>query len=218
MAKEVAAVEQGFDTPFVRLANREHRWIVAFFVAMFVSVLLAVGFVKVATGSRTVVHIVQVDAVGRVIYSGPPATLEDPELLIRHELAEFILDLRTVVRDPNAMFRNRARGLEHVTSPVRQVINESFEGDQDPLVLGGQLYREVRIHSTLRLSEVSWQVNWTEIDRSYVSGRRIVSRTWVAHVETRLSKSLSTVSNPLGLEITSLAWSPQVTSEVGGGG
>ncbi len=201
-----------FDTPFVRLAETARSWQLAFYVALAVIAILIVGLVQLAVHSRVLVHVVEVDPLGRTLYAGPAKELEDPEPYIRHELSEFLIDLRTVIADRRALFRNRSRALIHTTQSVRATLDRYFEDPaNDPRRLGLELYREVNVHSLLALSENSWQVQWTETDFAHAQARQIARSSWTAILAIELAppSERRTVSaqNPLGLYVTRLTWS-----------
>ncbi len=201
-----------FDTPFLRLADTARSWQLAFFTALAVIAILIVSLAQLAVHSRVLVHVVEVDPLGRTVYAGPARELEDPEPYIRHELSEFLIDLRTVVADRKALFRNRSRALIHATQSVRATLDRYFEDPaNDPRRLALDLYREVHIVSLLPLSETSWQVQWTESDYARAQARRITRASWTAVLAIKLiparERSSVTSQNPLGLYVTRLTWS-----------
>ncbi len=210
----LAGLEEGrvFDTPFLRLADSGRSWQVAFFAVLAVVAILIVSLAQLAVHSRVLVHVVEVDPLGRVVYAGPAKELEDPEPYVRHELSEFVIDLRTVVADRRALFRNRSRALVHATQPVRATLDRYFQDpDNDPRRLALRFYREVHILSLLPLSEASWQIQWTETDYTRAHGRRLGRSSWTSVVEIKLldTRERGAVSsqNPLGLYVTNLTWS-----------
>ncbi len=207
-------MEQGrvFDTPFVRLADTARAWQLAFYVTLAVIAILIVSLAQLAVHSRVLVHVVEVDPLGRTLYAGPAKELEDPEPYIRHELSEFLIDLRTVVADRRALFRNRSRALIHATQPVRATLDRYFEDPaNDPRRLALDLYREVHVRSLLPLSETSWQIQWTETDYARAQARQLARSSWTAVIAIKLipARERSSVSakNPLGLYVTNLTWS-----------
>ncbi len=210
----LAGMEEGrvFDTPFVRLADTARSWQVAFYLTLAVVAILTVGLAQLAVHSRVLVHVVEVDPLGRTVYAGPAKELEDPEPYIRHELSEFLIDLRTVVADRRALFRNRSRALIHATQPVRATIDRYFaDPANDPRRLALDIYREVHVRSLLPLSETSWQIQWVETDYARAQARLLARSSWTAVIAINLepSRERSSVSseNPLGLYVTNLTWS-----------
>ncbi len=207
-------LDQGrvFDTPFLRLADTGRSWQVATYAALAVIAILIVSLAQLAVHSRVLVHVVEVDPLGRAVYAGPARELSDPEPYVRHELAEFVIDLRTVVADRRALFRNRSRALIHATQPVRATLDRYFSDPaNDPRRLALRFYREVHVLSLLPLSESSWQIQWTETDYSRAHARRIDRSSWTAVVEIELvpARERRSISpeNPLGLYLTNLTWS-----------
>ena len=210
----LAGLEQGrvFDSPFIRLAETSRSWQLAFYVALAVIAISVVSLAQLAQQSRVLVHVVEVDPLGRTVYAGPARELEDPEPYIRHELAEFLIDLRTVVADRRALFRNRSRALIHASRPVRTTLERHFSDPaNDPRRLALEIYREVHVLSLLPLSEASWQIQWTETDYSHALGRRLARSSWTAVLEIKLAaereREAVAAENPLGLYVTNLTWS-----------
>lgn len=210
----LARMDQGhvFDTPFIRLAATARSWQLAFFVAVAVIAILTVSLAQLAVHSRVLVHVIEVDPLGRTVYAGPAKELEDPEPYIRHELTEFLIDLRTVVSDRRALFRNRSRALIHATQPVRSTLDRYFdEPANDPRRLALDLYREVHVLSLLPLSETSWQIQWIETDYARAQARQLARSSWTAVIAIKLvparQRRAVSAQNPLGLYVTSLTWS-----------
>ena len=210
----LAGMEKGrvFDTPFLRLADTARSWQLAFYVSLAVLAILIVSLAQLAVHSRVLVHVVEVDPLGRTLYAGPAKELEDPEPYVRHELGEFLIDLRTVVADRRALFRNRSRALVHATQPVRVTLDRYFaEAANDPRRLAIDLYRQVHIVSLLPLSATSWQAQWTETDYARAQARRVKRASWTAVITIELAgareRSSLNPRNPLGLYVTSLNWS-----------
>ncbi len=206
-------MDQGrvFDGPFLRLADTARSWQLATYVALAVIAILIVSLTRLAVHSRVLVHVVEVDPIGRSVYAGPARELEHPEPYIRYELAEFLIDLRTIVADRRALFRNRSRALVHATQPVRVMLDRYFDDPaNDPRRLALDLYRQVHIRSLLPLSETSWQVQWTETGYAR-QGSRIEHSSWTSIVEIELTPATERTSvnphNPLGLFVTNLTWS-----------
>lgn len=201
-----------FDTPFLRLADTARSWQLAFYASLAVVAILIVSLVQLAVHSRVLVHVVEVDPLGRTVYAGPAKELEDEEPYIRHELGEFLVDLRTVVADRRALFRNRSRALIHATHPVRVTLDRYFaDPSNDPRRLALEIYREVHIVSLLPLSETSWQAQWTETDYARAQARLIKRSSWTAVIAVELEpareRSSVNPANPLGLYVTNLTWS-----------
>jgi type IV secretion system protein TrbF len=105
----------------------------------------------------------------------------------------------------------------------------------DPRVLGTHLTREVNVTSALRVPDVgaqsakdaagvqTWRLQWTETDRPTALGDSTATTAWEGYVTLRIvpPKDAETVQqNPLGLSITSIAWTrvAREAQPAGGGG
>jgi type IV secretion system protein VirB5 len=176
--------------------------------------LVTIAFVRVARSPGVVPYIVQVDRVGQVAQVGPADALQRPEeRLIASELAQFVRAIRTVL--PAAAQAAQAelleRGYAFLAPQAAAFLNDYFADPQhDPRVLGQRLSRQVDVAAVLRVphSDV-WRLEWTETDHSSEPAGVTRTRAWEGYVTVRLVPPVSAATiqqNPLGLSITSVAW------------
>lgn len=231
-----------FASAFGDLARGKRNWQVAAFALAGVVALEAVALLGLARAARVVPYVVRVDQLGRVDAVAPASPLRDPDAtLIASQLAEFIRSVRTVL--PPAAVGAQAtllrRGYAFVTPEAAGFLN-SYLGDpaHDPRVLGMRLTREVEVTSALRVPDVStgrrrneddgrmqtWRLQWTETDRPTQLGDSTATTAWEGFFTLHIAPPTTAESvqqNPLGMFITSIAWTrvgQQTQALLDGGG
>jgi type IV secretion system protein VirB5 len=227
-----------FASAFGDLARGKRNWQIVAFALAGVVALEALAMIGLAKAARVVPYVVRVDQLGRVDAVGPASPMRDPDAaLVASQLADFIRSVRTVL--PPAAVSAQAALLHHgyafVTPEAASFLN-SYLSDpaHDPRVLGTRLTREVDVTSALRVPDAAasrgksdaraqtWRLQWTETDRPTQLGDSTATSAWEGYVTVQVipPTSAETVQeNPLGLFITSIAWTKvaRQTQPVGGG-
>ncbi len=227
-----------FANAFSDLARGKRNWQVATFALAGVVALEAVAMIGLARAARTVPYVVRVDQLGRIDAVGPASPMRDPDAaLVASQLADFIRSVRTVL--PAAAVSAQAALLRHgyaFATPDAASFLNSYLGDpaHDPRVLGTRLTREVSVTGALRVPDVAagpgkgdvrvqtWRLQWTETDRPTQLGDSTATSAWEGYLTLQVippTNAETVQENPLGLFITSIAWTKvaQQTQPVGGG-
>ncbi|MEP6495560.1 MAG: VirB8/TrbF family protein [bacterium] len=203
-----------FTNAFGDLAQGKRNWQLVAFALLAILGVVTMSFVRLASTSRVVPYVIEVDKLGQVAAIAQANELKAPDArLIAAQLAEFIRNARTVL--PTQASRAQAEMLRHAYGFVDQgaagFLNEYFSNPKnDPRVLGGQLSREVLVTSVLRVPKSeTWKLRWSETESSLVAGVLTRTTAWEGYVTVRLSppKTVETVQqNPLGVYVTSVNW------------
>ena len=216
-----------FASAFGDLARGKRNWQVAAFVLAGVVAVEALAMIGLARAARVVPYVVRVDQLGRVDAVGPASPIRDPDAtLVASQLADFIRSVRTVL--PLAAVSAQAALLRHgyaFATPDAAGFLNGYLSDpaHDPRVLGTRLIREVEVTSALRVPEgttgrkrsadggggQTWRLQWTETDRPTQLGDSTATTAWEGYLTLRIAPPTSAESvqeNPLGLFITSIAW------------
>ncbi len=212
---------------FGDLARGKRNWQVVAFVLAGVVAVEALAMIGLARAARVIPYVVRVDQLGRMDAVGPANPIRDPDAtLVASQLADFIRSVRTVL--PPAAVSAQAALLRHgyafVTPEAAGFLN-SYLADpgHDPRVLGIRLTREVAVTSALRVPDgntgrrrneddirvQTWRVQWTETDRPTQLGDSTATAAWEGYLTLRVAPPTTAESvqeNPLGLFITSIAW------------
>ena len=197
--------------PYERLMADKKTWQACAFILLGLVLIFGLGLFDLARRSQVELHLVEVDRFGQIAYAGPLKNESRNPRYIQAALATFIRQLRVVFRDQRAVFEERKNAYIHLTKGVRNYLDRYFaEPENDPRILGRNIWRNVQVESVLPLGSDSWQVHWTEID--YHHNGAVKERTrWVAVIETTFKPIKSPLllrRNPLGLYVTALSWSP----------
>lgn len=227
-----------FGSAFGDLARGKRNWQVVAYALAGVVALEAIAMIGLAGAARTIPYVVRVNQLGRVDAVGPASPLRDPDAaLVASQLADFIRSVRTVL--PAAAVSAQAALLRHgyafATPEAASFLNSYFgDPEHDPRILGTRLTREVSVTSALRVPDAggrrgksdaraqTWRLQWTETDRPTQLGDSTATSGWEGYVTVQLippTRAETVQENPLGLFITSIAWTKvaQETLPVGGG-
>ena len=168
----------------------------------------------IATQTRTVPYVVQVDKLGTVL---PVARADQAAradaAVIRASLARWITDIRTVSLDASAQRNNvfSAYAMIEQGDGGWTVVSE-FMRDHNPFKRAQNETVEVAIQSVLPTGAETWRVEWVETVRGR-NGQQISQEQWSAVMTVRLAPPTSEekiLKNPLGIYISSVSWSPRI--------
>jgi type IV secretion system protein VirB5 len=164
-----------------------------------------------ATGSVTP-WIVQVDAVGRAQAIGPAERAAAPaDREIAWCLARFVTDVRALPADSVVLRQNWLEAYGFARGDAAAVLND-YARSAAPFSRLGREQVSVEVSSVVRASPQSFRVEWTE--RRYAGGALTEAGRWTAILGVSLQpprdpESLS--KNPLGVFVTALAWSKELS-------
>ena len=144
---------------------RAKNWRLAALGSLLVSAILAAGMVFVASQSRIVPYIVEVDTLGQAVAVKPaePVGPADPRV-IKAQLAAFVSWARTVSPDTALMKTAILNAYGMSGAPARGYLDEYFEA-HSPFDRAGHETVAVEVNAVLPLTEESYQVSWTETAR-----------------------------------------------------
>lgn len=177
-------------------------------------VLLIGGFIAVSRQSHIVPYIVEVDAIGRAVATGPAkeSSIYD-EKMIKAHLYRFIELWRSVITDVEAMRKNLGDAYKMVLPDVKDHVLDPYYKEQDVMALSSDLSRQVMPLSFLKQSDNTYLVEWRETERNK-SGQVTHTSQWKALVtlkhtpaEQREKQVMYDPFNPLGIFISGLSWS-----------
>ena len=157
------------------LALERERWR---HVAMASLGLAAVttGFgIWAAVSTEYVPYIVSVDELNRPAAALAPREVGDwPDAVVRHELAAFLRDWRSVSLDRAAMegrFRRIQYFLERNSPADLKVIAWARDSDTNPFRIAETRTSDVDVVAVNQLGGRSWLAEWTETRRNRTNGR-----------------------------------------------
>lgn len=172
------------------------------------------GNVYQASQSKVVPYVVQVDKLQTVMPVGPAdrAARADPRI-VRAELANLIVDLRSVYGDAAASRQSIIRAYNRIDrkGPAFVLVNE-FMMANDPFKRAQTELVSVKVDSVLHQAGDVWRVEWTETVRDR-SGSIVSARPWSALITTKIippTTEAGLLTNPLGVYATDLSWSARI--------
>lgn len=200
-----------FESLFRNQAKEKHAWK---FVALGELVLLGTvvaAYIHLASTSRIVPYVVEVDELGQAVAFGPaePLRKTDQRVLIR-DLSALIRNLRSVTADPQLQISMIQDAYAFLDESAVAFLNEYFaEPEHNPHQLARELTRNVQVTSVLPIpGSDSWRIQWTETEQPR-GGRIAERRAWEAYLTVTQvpPERVETIqANPLGLYVTGINW------------
>ena len=190
------------------LAVERDRWYRAF-LAMAALTALAVCFgIWAAVSTEYVPYIVAVDDLGRPAPVLAPREIREwPDAAVRHELAAFLRDWRSVSTD-TAVMRGRLRRIQHFlerdSAADRKIVDWATAPATSPFRTAERQTVEVSVASVVHVGGRSWLAEWTETRRSRMNGTVAGSRRFQGTFvlgRRRITDQAVLMQNPMGMVI-----------------
>ena len=208
-----------WDERYADLVLGKRNWQLAAAGSLAVALILAGGIVWLATRSRYIPYVVEVDKLGYALTIPQPLTATVvPDVMARmerYEIGAFIRNARSVSSDPQVEQQQLQALLAHARGAADRFLDAYYHTDgftHNPFKLAEKQTVGVQIDSILQLSDHSYQVRWTETTRD-LSGVNLGAPThWEAQLQTERippNSNDTIVSNPLGLYVTQISWTQQ---------
>ena len=183
-----------------------HNWRRAAFAALFICVVLAIGVAWQAAQSKVVPYVVEVDKLGDAIAVGRADRAAPVDVrIVKAQLADWIVDVRSVSSDPTAQKAALTR-VYVVTASTATSFLDDYYRTHSPF--GQARTVSVSVDAVLPISDRTYQIQWTESARDF-QGRDLGSTHWLASLSVAFdppTDERGLLSNPLGLYVTSLSW------------
>jgi type IV secretion system protein VirB5 len=190
------------------------NWRLAALGSLLLSLLLAGGLVWLASQSRIVPYIVEVDQLGQaaVVKLAEPSGPADPRV-IKAQLAAFITWARTVSTDTALLKASLWNAYGMSGAPAKAYLDEYYQA-HSPFERADHETVAVEVNAVLPLTDQSYQVSWTETARD-LQGRPSGQTHWQASLSIRVTpprdeKTIITSKNPLGIYVNTLNWTQKL--------
>ncbi len=218
---EVVRGRYEFARQFSDLTRGKRNWQVVAFASLALLGLSVTGLVTIATQSRVVPYVVEVDRTGRAEAIAPAdAVPAVADRVVTAAVAGFVANIRTAYPDPVAQRDAVYRAYAYVAGDARTYLESYFsDPDNDPRQQGQGYRRAVEITNVLPVpgavegGPTTYRVQWNEREESPREGAR--ERAWEGYLAVTVSPPTTTEAverNPLGVYVTDLSWSPLATS------
>lgn len=219
----VLAARSEFAGAFGDLARGKRNWQLVAFALLGVLAVVIIAYIYLASSSRIVPYVVQVDRFGQVMAVDAAESMRRPEpRLVAAQLAEFIRNTRVVL--PATAARAQAEMLRRAyafTAPgAATFLNQYFSDPKhDPRVIGQSRTREVTVTSVLPVPDSpTWKLRWTEVEHPIQPGGVMRTSGWEGYVTVKLAPPTTAEAiqaNPLGVYITAITWT-EIADQPGG--
>lgn len=202
-----------FESVFRSQAKEKHAWRLASLAELVIIGVLVVAYMQLASGSRVVPYVIEVDKLGQVAAIGPAGSpgAADPRVVAR-ELSALVRNLRSITPDGGLQLRMIQDAYAFLDATAARFLNEYFaDPANNPRILGQSLTRTVEVMSVLPIPDSkSWKVQWTESERRR-TGSISRSRVWEAYLTVKQvppTTADAIQTNPLGIYVTGINWTP----------
>lgn len=205
-----------FESLFRNQAKEKHTWKLVALAELLIVGTLVAAYVQLASTSRIVPYVVEVDELGQTVAFGPaePLRKTDQRVMIR-DLSALIRNLRSVTTDPTLQVRMIEDAYAFLSGTAVTFLNEYFaDPEHNPHLLARELTRGVEVTSVLPIpNSDSWKIQWTETEHPR-GGRIAQRRGWEAYLTLQQvpPEQVETIqANPLGVYVTGINWTPITT-------
>lgn len=188
---------------------RARQWRRAAFAALAAAAASTGGLVALATQSRIVPYVVEVDGQQRPLHVYRADELRAGSHLVRAELAAFVGELRAVSSDAEVQRAAVERVYAHLSQgePATEAISGWYRS-HNPFDRAARETVVVEVNQVLQLSGESWRIEWTERPRSRTGQPGGAVRwTATAQVATGDVPEDRLILNPVGLIVREFDWS-----------
>jgi len=197
--------------------SRAAQWRAVAFVGLGLLALSLSGNVMQARQVKIVPYIVEVDKLGKVSnVARADQSASTPRNLIQSEIADAIVNWRTVTADTELQ-KQMIKRLSHIiTGSAKGVLKQWFEENSPyEIAKSGKLVHVEIKGLPLPVSDSSYRVEWIETIRSH-AGALLDQRSYEATATIQLQPPASDadiMTNPGGVYISALAASKIITNE-----
>ena len=167
-----------------------------------------------STQVKLVPYIVEVDQLGNSAAGGFPAQIEyADERVVRSMLGQWVTNFRSITPDTVVQtgYINRTYAMLRRQDPSTEKVNAWFRNNS-PFDQAREKTVSVEINNVVALSNQSYQIDWTEIERDR-QGRELQTRRWRGVATVTLSPPQDEAIirlNPIGLYLADFDWTAQL--------
>lgn len=192
-----------------------HAWKAAFFMVTGILGIAVAGLSVMGNQSRIEPHLAVVDRLNydvQVVGPVSAVTLNDKMMqgVIRREVTDLVIGLRGVIGDRVAQKKIMESVYSHVAanSAAAKVVTEWY-AEHNPLKSADSSSVAVELDNPLPLSDKSFQLEWSEVERA-LNGEVLGCSRWkgiVSYAINPPTKAAEFDKNPIGWYATRLEWS-----------
>lgn len=179
-------------------------------LAVLVALLAVAGVVMMGLQNKHIPYIVEIDKLGSAVAVAPAQQTSQQDVrVIKHALAEFITNYRTVYGDRGVQKDAIFKAYRYVmpSSPAYVYVSESYQKNS-PFDRMQKERVEVEVTSVIQISENTWQIDWIENNfdaTGHATGSDNCKGAATLKFVTPTSEK-EIFANPTGLWINELSW------------
>jgi type IV secretion system protein VirB5 len=170
-------------------------------LALFTISLIMFGYAL--SLQKTVPVLVNVMPSGETQYLGEvrqnTASLAVPEAAVHYQIRKFISNFRSISIDSQVLYNNIEECYAMITNTYEPAMTRFLRGNS-PFDLVGKTRKTVTIESVLKITESSYQIDWTESATDSTATKRTRMRALVT-VKILPTNAETIKKNPLGIYI-----------------
>ncbi len=195
-----------FERLFGDLARGRHSWQSVAFVSLLINLVLAAGYVHLASQHKVIPYVVELDALGEMRAAGKLSVRNVPEQAVTAALRRFVHNLRTVPTDARLLNIRLQDARAHVNGRAATTLIADLDRDRKTLermLAHGDTRYVAEITSVLKVpgEGILYRVSWRELVRT---GQQEHTSAHEGHFQIRVEspdeeEAMST--NPLGIYI-----------------
>lgn len=195
-------------------ARAAKAWMTVGTIALGLATLTTAYSLYQSTQVKLVPYIVEVDKLGNTVVGGFPAQIEyADERVVRSMLGQFVSNFRSVTPDNIVQkgYIDRVYAMLKKTDPATEKVSNWYRTNS-PFDRARTITVSTEINNIVALSNRSYQVDWTEIERDR-QGKELRTRRWRGIATVALSPPQDEAIirlNPIGLYLQDLDWTAQL--------
>lgn len=185
-------------------------WRIVAVIAGSITIIAVIGLVAMGLQNKHIPYIVEVDKLGAAVAVAPAKQIEKQDTrVIKHALAEFITNYRTIVGDPAVQKDTIFKTYRFIMpgSAAYTQISDSYK-QNSPFDRMATERVDVEIMSVIAISATTWQIDWVE-NKMDAQGHAIGSENYrgAATLKFIAPKSDAEIfNNPTGLWVSEFSW------------
>lgn len=185
-------------------------WRLVAVIAGAITIIAVVGLAVSASQNKHIPYIVEVDKLGAAVAVAPAKQIHNQdERVIKHALAEFVSNYRTVYGDPAVQKETIFKAYRYLlpASNAYSAVSDSYK-QNSPFVRMATERVSVEVMSVIAISETTWQIDWVE-NKFDAQGHSLGSENYkgAATLKFVAPKSEAEIfNNPTGLWISEFSW------------
>lgn len=179
-----------------------------------IGVIAVGGMVALALQNKVVPYVVELNGNSEMVRVTRADVAEKPtDNMVMASLRLFVIGARTVFLDRRAqqMQMNTAYSMILAGSPAYKAM-EDFHTANNPYEKSKTETVEVAVSSFPKISDDTWQVEWTETTKQ-LSGKVLSVRNWQGTFKVKIipPTDVNQISvNPFGIYVEWLSWTPRI--------